>query len=105
MPCDVHCALWGPPCRDVARHFVQCWNYAKRSKASNEQAIPLLMPQHNMVIPHYMGKKRKMNVPNNEQNNNHKDLKKFGTLILSRHPAVVTTRTRWTSSSKWKCRQ
>ncbi|URD81121.1 phospholipase d [Musa troglodytarum] len=78
--------------------------YDPRSKASNEQAIPLLMPQHNMVIPHYMGKKRKMNVPNNEQNNNHKDLKKFGTFILSRHPAVVTTRTGWTSSSKWKCR-
>ncbi|XP_019180248.1 PREDICTED: phospholipase D zeta 1-like [Ipomoea nil] len=53
---DVHCALWGPPCRDVARHFVQRWNYAKRNKAPNEQAIPLLMPQHHMVIPHYMGK-------------------------------------------------
>jgi len=26
---DVHCALWGPPCRDIARHFVQRWNYAK----------------------------------------------------------------------------
>lgn len=26
---DVQCALWGPPCRDVARHFVQRWNYAK----------------------------------------------------------------------------
>lgn len=26
---DVHCALWGPPCRDVARHFVQRWNHAK----------------------------------------------------------------------------
>lgn len=26
---DIHCALWGPPCRDVARHFVQRWNYAK----------------------------------------------------------------------------
>ncbi|RAL54277.1 hypothetical protein DM860_001405 [Cuscuta australis] len=52
---DVHCALWGPPCRDVARHFVQRWNYAKRNKAPNEQAIPLLMPRHHMVIPHYMG--------------------------------------------------
>ncbi|CAK9208184.1 unnamed protein product [Sphagnum jensenii] len=51
---DVHCALWGPPCRDVARHFVQRWNYAKRSKAPNEQAIPLLLPQHHMVIPHYL---------------------------------------------------
>lgn len=26
---DVQCALWGAPCRDVARHFVQRWNYAK----------------------------------------------------------------------------
>lgn len=26
---DVQCAIWGPPCRDVARHFVQRWNYAK----------------------------------------------------------------------------
>ncbi|GMH13136.1 hypothetical protein Nepgr_014977 [Nepenthes gracilis] len=52
---DVHCALWGPPCRDVARHFVQRWNYAKRSKAPNEEAIPLLMPHYHKVIPHYMG--------------------------------------------------
>ncbi|KAJ9549637.1 hypothetical protein OSB04_022180 [Centaurea solstitialis] len=52
---DVHCALWGPPCRDIARHFVQRWNYAKRNKAPNEQTIPLLMPQQHMVIPHYMG--------------------------------------------------
>ncbi|XWS57471.1 hypothetical protein CRYUN_Cryun09bG0176700 [Craigia yunnanensis] len=52
---DVHCALWGPPCRDVARHFVQRWNHAKRNKAAHEQTIPLLMPQHHMVLPHYMG--------------------------------------------------
>jgi hypothetical protein len=26
---DVQCALYGPACRDVARHFVQRWNYAK----------------------------------------------------------------------------
>ncbi|XP_042480758.1 phospholipase D zeta 1-like [Macadamia integrifolia] len=57
---DVHCALWGPPCRDVARHFVQRWNYAKRNKAPNEQAIPLLMPQHHMVIPHYMGRSKQI---------------------------------------------
>ncbi|XP_042519639.1 phospholipase D zeta 1-like isoform X2 [Macadamia integrifolia] len=57
---DVHCALWGPPCRDVARHFVQRWNYAKRNKAPNEQAIPLLMPHQHMVIPHYMGRSREI---------------------------------------------
>ncbi|VVA96594.1 unnamed protein product [Arabis nemorensis] len=52
---DVHCALWGPPCRDVARHFVQRWNHSKRNKAPNEQTIPLLMPHHHMVLPHYLG--------------------------------------------------
>lgn len=57
---DVQCALWGPPCRDVARHFVQRWNFAKRNKAANEQAIPLLMPHHHMVIPHYMGKTKEV---------------------------------------------
>ncbi|KAM0821512.1 hypothetical protein ACQ4PT_072157 [Festuca glaucescens] len=58
---DVHCALYGPPCRDVARHFVQRWNYAKRNKAPNEQAIPLLMPHHHMVIPHYKGRSKETN--------------------------------------------
>ncbi|KAF3795715.1 Phospholipase D zeta 1 [Nymphaea thermarum] len=66
---DVHCALWGPPCRDVARHFVQRWNYAKRNKAPNEQAIPLLMPQHHMVIPHYMGKTDAIDVKIKENEN------------------------------------
>lgn len=28
---DVQCALYGPACRDIARHFVQRWNYAKVS--------------------------------------------------------------------------
>ncbi|KAK3160706.1 hypothetical protein QOZ80_1BG0063280 [Eleusine coracana subsp. coracana] len=58
---DVQCALYGPACRDVARHFVQRWNYAKRNKAPNEQAIPLLMPHHHMVIPHYMGPSEETN--------------------------------------------
>ncbi|XP_004296873.1 PREDICTED: phospholipase D p1 isoform X1 [Fragaria vesca subsp. vesca] len=66
---DVHCAIWGPPCRDVARHFVQRWNYAKRNKAPNEQAIPLLMPQHHMVIPHYMGRNSDMEIENKNASN------------------------------------
>ncbi|CBI22957.3 unnamed protein product, partial [Vitis vinifera] len=74
---DVHCALWGPPCRDVARHFVQRWNYAKRNKAPNEQAIPLLMPQQHMVIPHYMGRSREMEVEKKNVENNYKDIKKL----------------------------
>ncbi|ONI28187.1 hypothetical protein PRUPE_1G130000 [Prunus persica] len=65
---DVHCALWGPPCRDMARHFVQRWNYAKRNKAPNEQAIPLLMPQHHMVIPHYMGRSQEMEIESKNAN-------------------------------------
>ncbi|XP_057488567.1 phospholipase D zeta 1-like isoform X1 [Actinidia eriantha] len=72
---DVHCALWGPPCRDIARHFVQRWNYAKRNKAPYEQAIPLLMPQHHMVIPHYRSESREMDVQINV-GNNHKDIKR-----------------------------
>ncbi|KAM7485037.1 hypothetical protein LguiA_001046 [Lonicera macranthoides] len=73
---DVHCALWGPPCRDVARHFVQRWNYAKRNKAPNEQAIPLLMPQQHMVIPHYLGSSREKDDENKNIGENHKDIKR-----------------------------
>ncbi|KAM1923390.1 hypothetical protein ACFX15_021309 [Malus domestica] len=76
---DVHCALWGPPCRDVARHFVQRWNYAKRNKAPNEQAIPLLMPQHHMVIPHYMGRSQEMEIESKNANN-HKEHKRTDSL-------------------------
>ncbi|XP_058212536.1 phospholipase D zeta 1 isoform X1 [Rhododendron vialii] len=72
---DVHCALWGPPCRDIARHFVQRWNYAKRNKAPNEQAIPLLMPQQHMVIPHYMSGNREMDVQTHNEDN-HKEIKR-----------------------------
>ncbi|OAY75359.1 Phospholipase D zeta 1 [Ananas comosus] len=75
---DVHCALWGPPCRDVARHFVQRWNFAKRNKAPNEQAIPLLMPPHHMVIPHYMGiTEEKSSAQNKQQDPKSKGMKKM----------------------------
>ncbi|XP_048135350.1 phospholipase D zeta 1 isoform X4 [Rhodamnia argentea] len=74
---DVHCALLGPPCRDVARHFVQRWNYAKRNKAPYEDAIPLLMPQHHMVIPHYMGRRKELEVENkNVEDGHNKSLKR-----------------------------
>ncbi|KAI5658646.1 hypothetical protein M9H77_27439 [Catharanthus roseus] len=59
---DVHCALWGPPCRDIARHFVQRWNHAKRNTASDEHQIPLLMPQQHMVLPHYMGRSQEIEI-------------------------------------------
>ncbi|GAV58550.1 PLDc domain-containing protein/PLDc_2 domain-containing protein, partial [Cephalotus follicularis] len=67
---DVHCALWGPPCRDVARHFVQRWNHAKRNKAPNEQSIPLLMPHHHMVLPHYMGRSREIDIESKKTEEN-----------------------------------
>ncbi|KAH6820241.1 phospholipase D P1 [Perilla frutescens var. hirtella] len=74
---DVHCALWGPPCRDIARHFVQRWNYAKRNKAPNEQAIPLLLPQHHMmVIPHYMGKSTEIEIDNENNYSNANGIKR-----------------------------
>ncbi|CAK7333296.1 unnamed protein product [Dovyalis caffra] len=73
---DVHCALWGPPCRDVARHFVQRWNYAKRNKAPYEEAIPLLMPQQHMVIPHYMGQNKEMEVERKDIEDNVKGIKR-----------------------------
>uniref|UniRef100_A0A0E0HDB8 Phospholipase n=1 Tax=Oryza nivara TaxID=4536 RepID=A0A0E0HDB8_ORYNI len=70
---DVQCALYGPPCRDVARHFVQRWNYAKRNKAPNEQGIPLLMPHHHMVIPHYKGISQEINSEADGKQNHDKD--------------------------------
>ena len=42
---DVQCALYGPACRDVARHFVQRWNYAK----------VCLMTNINIVNPIFVG--------------------------------------------------
>lgn len=79
---DVHCALWGPPCRDIARHFVQRWNYAKRNKAPNEQAIPLLMPQQHMVIPHYMGKNTEVKIEGKNVQN-YKDFRRHDSFSAS----------------------
>lgn len=47
---DVHCALWGPPCRDVARHFVQRWNYAKVSPFSTNHLFFYMLSDIKMVI-------------------------------------------------------
>lgn len=44
---DVHCALWGPPCRDIARHFVQRWNHAKVHISSH--LVTSLLKQYNYV--------------------------------------------------------
>ncbi|KAK2456651.1 phospholipase D P1 [Trifolium repens] len=73
---DVHCALWGPACRDIARHFVQRWNHAKRTKAPNEHEIPLLMPHHHMVIPHYMGRSKEVDIDNKKDEDDKKEIER-----------------------------
>ncbi|KAI3939506.1 hypothetical protein MKW92_032301, partial [Papaver armeniacum] len=85
---DVHCALWGPPCRDVARHFVQRWNYAKRNKAPNEQAIPLLMPQQHMVIPHYMGRSEEIEAEIKEVEESHMGIDRQDSFSRSSSPDI-----------------
>lgn len=37
----------GPPARDIARHFVQRWNFIKKSKEREE--IPFLLPKGEYV--------------------------------------------------------
>ncbi|KAJ2455558.1 hypothetical protein EV183_000035 [Coemansia sp. RSA 2336] len=42
---DVHMAMIGQPARDVARHFIQRWNFIKSSKGMNKTHMPFLMPK------------------------------------------------------------
>ncbi|KAJ2897304.1 hypothetical protein IWW38_001763, partial [Coemansia aciculifera] len=42
---DVHMAMIGQPARDVARHFIQRWNFIKSSKGMAKQHMPFLMPK------------------------------------------------------------
>ncbi|EIE79586.1 hypothetical protein RO3G_04291 [Rhizopus delemar RA 99-880] len=44
---DIHTAMVGPPARDIARHFVQRWNFIKKSKEREE--IPFLLPKGEYV--------------------------------------------------------
>lgn len=48
----------------------------QRNKAANEQAIPLLMPQHHMVIPHYLGKSIEIENGNEGNHSNGKQIKR-----------------------------
>lgn len=49
---DVHCALWGPPCRDIARHFVQRWNHAKVCLLSNDKFFNFLFLLFSYMVRH-----------------------------------------------------
>ncbi|KAJ2050353.1 hypothetical protein H4S04_002651 [Coemansia sp. S16] len=42
---DVHMAMIGQPARDVARHFIQRWNFIKSSKGMAKSHMPFLMPK------------------------------------------------------------
>ncbi|KAJ2747311.1 hypothetical protein GGI20_000646 [Coemansia sp. BCRC 34301] len=42
---DVHMAMIGQPARDVARHFIQRWNFIKSSKGMAKPHMPFLMPK------------------------------------------------------------
>ncbi|KAJ2401938.1 hypothetical protein GGI23_001063 [Coemansia sp. RSA 2559] len=42
---DVHMAMIGQPARDVARHFIQRWNFIKSSKGMAKAHMPFLMPK------------------------------------------------------------
>ncbi|PKY56906.1 phospholipase D/nuclease [Rhizophagus irregularis] len=46
---DVSIGMIGTPARDVARHFVQRWNFIKDDKASCIERIPFLTPKEEYV--------------------------------------------------------
>lgn len=46
----------------------------QNNKAPNEQAIPLLMPQHHMVIPHYMGRSKETDIESRGNEVKQKDI-------------------------------
>ncbi|XWS38995.1 hypothetical protein CRYUN_Cryun18bG0012000 [Craigia yunnanensis] len=47
-----------------------------RNKAPYEEAIPLLMPQHHMVIPHYMGRSKEIEFESKNVEDNTKGIKR-----------------------------
>ncbi|KAI8981744.1 hypothetical protein BDF20DRAFT_911999 [Mycotypha africana] len=46
---DIHTAMVGPPARDIARHFVQRWNFIKSNRAKERTDIPFLLPKGEYV--------------------------------------------------------
>ncbi|KAJ1678917.1 hypothetical protein EV182_003090, partial [Spiromyces aspiralis] len=41
---DIHMGMIGQPARDIARHFIQRWNFIKSTKSMHRPQLPLLMP-------------------------------------------------------------
>uniref|UniRef100_A0AC35ESW8 Phospholipase n=1 Tax=Panagrolaimus sp. PS1159 TaxID=55785 RepID=A0AC35ESW8_9BILA len=50
---DGHSVVYGEAARDVARHFIQRWNAAKRQKIRNNDLYPYLLPKsyENLRVP------------------------------------------------------
>ncbi|KAI9471840.1 MAG: hypothetical protein EXX96DRAFT_581892 [Benjaminiella poitrasii] len=46
---DIHTAMTGPPARDIARHFVQRWNFIKSNRSKERIEIPFLLPKGEYV--------------------------------------------------------
>ncbi|CAO3693385.1 hypothetical protein G6F70_003782 [Rhizopus microsporus] len=46
---DMTVGMVGPIARDVARHFIQRWNFLKSSKGMHRQSVPYLMPKGEYV--------------------------------------------------------
>ncbi|ORX52360.1 phospholipase D/nuclease [Hesseltinella vesiculosa] len=46
---DVTLATVGPVARDIARHFIQRWNFIKSTKAMHRHSLPFLMPKGEYV--------------------------------------------------------
>ncbi|KAI8332617.1 hypothetical protein BC941DRAFT_455475 [Chlamydoabsidia padenii] len=46
---DMTIGVVGPAARDVARHFVQRWNFLKASKGMHRSSVPFLMPKGEYV--------------------------------------------------------
>lgn len=47
-------------------------SFIQNSKAPHEHAIPLLLPQHHMVIPHYMGRSKEKDIESSNDDVKHK---------------------------------
>lgn len=50
---DVGGVVCGSAARDIARHFIQRWNYVKQKKVSRNKNYPILLPKNyqNFIIP------------------------------------------------------
>lgn len=49
---DVGGCVCGPAARDIARHFIQRWNYVKAKKVNKNKNYPLLMPKSYQSSPY-----------------------------------------------------